>query len=221
MKIFKKILPLVLVCITALCFVGCEVEEKEYVATPDEYFNFEKVDGGYAISALGEVELPENVVIPKAYQGEPIVKIADGAFDMTGIKFVVIPETVISIGEIAFSGCSDLRSVTILGGVKTIGDYAFYKCEMLTLCNFNKELEKIGVSCFEGTNISSIKLCNNISYVSDKAFKDCKNLAFVTVGLRVEYIGYDAFSGARSDIIFKVSEGNTHYKLIDGNLVET
>ncbi|MGN0819679.1 MAG: leucine-rich repeat domain-containing protein [Christensenellaceae bacterium] len=220
MKILKRILPFVFVLAVALCVAGCDVEQKEYVATADEYFVFEKVEGGYSVGAADGVELPENVVIPKTHEGESVVKIADGAFDMTGIKFVVIPEMVSSIGEIAFSGCDQLRSVTVLGGVKTIGDYAFFNCRLLTLCDFNKELEELGVSCFEGTNLSSVKLCNNVRYVGDKAFKDCKNLAFVTVGLRVEYIGYDAFSGARSDIIFKVSEGNAHYKLIDGNLVE-
>ena len=44
---------------------------------------------------------------------------------------LVIPDSVTSIGSSAFSGCSDLTSITIPDSVTSIGDYAFNGCSGL------------------------------------------------------------------------------------------
>ena len=45
---------------------------------------------------------------------------------------VTIPDSVTTIGELAFAGCSSLTSVNIPNSVTTIGRRAFYKCTSLT-----------------------------------------------------------------------------------------
>ena len=44
---------------------------------------------------------------------------------------LVIPDSVTSIGDYAFSGCSGLTSITIPDSVNFIGSYAFYYCSKL------------------------------------------------------------------------------------------
>lgn len=58
--------------------------------------------------------------------------IADGVFadSESSLISVTIPDSVINIGEDAFS-CPDLLIVTISGSVKNIGDRAFYTCSKL------------------------------------------------------------------------------------------
>ena len=43
-------------------------------------------------------------------------------------KNVVIPDGVVLIGLNAFSGCSNLTSVTLPTSLETLGDYAFSSC---------------------------------------------------------------------------------------------
>jgi hypothetical protein len=49
-----------------------------------------------------------------------------------GCKNTTIPESVTSIGENAFFGCTGLTALTIPAGVTSIGDQAFYYCTALT-----------------------------------------------------------------------------------------
>ena len=48
--------------------------------------------------------------------------------DNTEIKDLVIPNSVTTIGDFAFSSCKGLTSVTIPNSVTTIGDWAFISC---------------------------------------------------------------------------------------------
>ncbi|MDY3978494.1 MAG: leucine-rich repeat protein [Tidjanibacter sp.] len=53
------------------------------------------------------------------------------AFARAGLTEYTIPDSVTSIGEQAFWGCTSLASITIGDGVTSIGYYAFYGCTSL------------------------------------------------------------------------------------------
>jgi len=53
----------------------------------------------------------------------------------TGLKSIIIPDSVTSIGDAAFSGCISLKNVTIPVSVTSIGDAAFADCNDLTAIN--------------------------------------------------------------------------------------
>jgi beta-lactamase regulating signal transducer with metallopeptidase domain len=95
-----------------------------------EYFEFSKLsDGTYSIAAKQRTDLPEELVLPGTYNGKPVTKIAERAFyDRTGIKSVKIPESVIAINKMAFSGCTSLVNVELPQGLTTIASGAFKKC---------------------------------------------------------------------------------------------
>lgn len=71
----------------------------------------------------------------------------------------VIPNSVDSIGETAFSRCSGLTSVTIPNSVTSIGFDAFHFCSALTeITNYNTTPQTIEANVFDGVDISTITL---------------------------------------------------------------
>lgn len=57
--------------------------------------------------------------------------IAESSFYRSSIKSIVIPNTVISIGRLAFNACEYLESVTLQNGLKDIRFKAFANCDSL------------------------------------------------------------------------------------------
>ena len=70
------------------------------------------------------------------------------SFAPAGLTEYTIPDSVTTIGERAFSGCSSLTSVTIPDSVTTIGDRAFESCSSLTSVTIPNSVTTIGSSAF-------------------------------------------------------------------------
>ena len=90
---------------------------------------------------------------------------------LSGCRNTVIHNSVESIGDYAFSGCTDMPSVSIPNSVVSIGERAFGTCLGLT----------------------SVTIGNRVKSIGDYAFHDCYNLSSVTIGNSVESIGDCAF----------------------------
>ena len=114
-------------------------------------------DGTYAISA-GTTKYLEEIVIPDTYKGKAVTVILDSAFSgASNLKSITIPDSVTSIGDDAFKGCTSLESVTIPEGVESIGWNAFRECTSLTSVTIPDSVTSIGDSPFQYcTSLTSI-----------------------------------------------------------------
>ena len=112
------------------------------------------------------------------------------------VKDLVIPNSVTSIGDYAFSGCSGLTSVTIGNSVTSIEEYAFYRCSGLTSVTIGNSVTSIGERAFEYClGLTSVTIGNSVTIVGDFAFRGCSGLTSVTIPNSVTSIGSSAFSG--------------------------
>ena len=68
------------------------------------------------------------------------------------LKKVIISDGVASIGNSAFSGCSDLISITIPDSVTSIGNYAFSGCSGLVSITIPDSVTSMGISAISGCN---------------------------------------------------------------------
>ena len=123
---------------------------------------------------------------------------------IAGCMGTVIPSSVISIGNGAFSYCTGLTSVSIPNSVTSIGNSAFLGCTGLTNINIPNSVTTIDDYAFiDCCSLTSVDIPNSITAISDGVFGGCSNLTNVTIPNSVTSIGGGAFnsSGLKSVII--------------------
>ncbi len=79
---------------------------------------------------------------------EGVTSIGCCAFSSEALTSVTIPNSVTSIGNSAFGGCSSLSSITIPEGVTSIGDWAFWGCSSLSSITIPEGVTSIGDYAF-------------------------------------------------------------------------
>ena len=113
---------------------------------------------------------------------------------IAGCKNTIIPNSVTSIGNYAFEGCSGLTSVTIPNSVTNIGSLAFIDCSGLTSVFIGNSVNNIDYSAFAFcTSLMSVTIPNSVTCIGGEAFSGCTNLTNITIGNSVTEIGNLAF----------------------------
>ena len=119
--------------------------------------------------------------IPETIDGRTVTGIYKSAFSSTKFSEIRLPDTLTSIGDFAFSSCSNLASITIPASVTSIGSSVFTNC---------KELNDISIA----DDNTSYQVINQVIYSKDKTtLITCPNAEQVTIPATVTKIADYAF----------------------------
>ena len=111
------------------------------------------------------------------------------------------------IPDNAFSGCSNLTSVTLPDRLSRIGNSAFKNCIRLSAIVFPSTMRTIDDEAFRGcTNLSSISGYKDVTTIGTRAFANCSSLQSVGIS-RTTNVNSAAFEGCTglTRVIFRPS----------------
>ena len=152
----------------------------------------------YCVTSIGDYALSWCVDLTSVTIPNTVTSIGDGAFaGCSGLKkTITIPNSVTSIGEWAFQQCSSLETVTIGCNVKSIGVGAFYQCSGLTSVTIGNSVTSIGMQAFYGcSSLTYVRIPDSVESIGASAFEDCTCLTTVMIGNSVTSIDTGAFQG--------------------------
>ena len=139
-------------------------------AATEGYYTYEVKNGNATITDV-DASISGDITIPSTLGGYEVTAISNFAFSMCRGSNVIIPNTVKTIGDWAFSECPQLVSVTMTDSVTSIGKWAFAAC----------------------TQLKDVTLSNSISAINDYTFYMCRSLSSIAIGNDVTTIGVGAF----------------------------
>ena len=121
------------------------------------------------------------------------------SFRNQSVESYVIPSSVTSIGNSAFSCCSSLSEVVIPSSVNCIGNSAFSCCSSLSKVVIPTSVTSIGHNVFQGcSSLSEIVIPDSVTSIGNSAFSGCSSLSKIVIPTSVTSIGDWIFSGCSS-----------------------
>lgn len=128
-----------------------------------------------------------------------------------GCSTTTIPESVRSIGPVAFYNCTGLMNVVIPSSVVSIDDCAFYGCSGLTNMLIPSNVTSLGIGAFFGcTGLNSLTISEGVTIINEKAFSICPSLTSVTIPESVTVIGDFAFESCSNLTNVTIPSGLTY-----------
>lgn len=122
------------------------------------------------------------------------------------IRSLSIPGTVKVIGDQAFRGCNNLLTLEILNGVTCIGDFAFSGCYSLMQLYLPSSVQKIGRQAFYYAGLYTINVQDSVVSIGSGAFHHTpwyENLADGPIYLGRVFYEYKGTLPDSSQIIIK------------------
>jgi hypothetical protein len=149
-------------------------------------------DGTLTVNGNGAMPDYEFKVISIGCCADSIVISVPWSDYVTSVKSVVIEKGVTSVGDWAFSGCSNMTSISLPDGLTGIGDQAFAGSG-LTAITIPNTVKTIGNGAFSGTDISNLHIPSSVQDIGFGIVQNSYNLSAITVDASNPY--YSSLDG--------------------------
>lgn len=159
-----------------------------------------------ASSAITTSDITHRTEISGSSIGSCVTTIGNGAYSgCTNLYRVNIPNTVTSIGNGVFSGCTSLMECGIPDSVKTIGNNAFNGCIQMAYINLPNDLESLGEYAFANChNFYNINIPPTLTSIPAHCFDNCDGLSDIEVQSSIQTIGNSAFANCNGLYYFTI-----------------
>ena len=134
---FKKLLAILLTCLMLLpCGVAMAGEAETLTSGDCKY----TISGDGSATITKYFGKDEALTIPSELDGHPVTAIGDLAFSYCkSLTSITLPDGLTSIGDRAFESCTSLTSITLPDGLTSIGANPFASCDQLTRINVSPD----------------------------------------------------------------------------------
>ncbi|MCL2663824.1 MAG: leucine-rich repeat domain-containing protein [Oscillospiraceae bacterium] len=187
------------------------------------------------------IKHPGNTTAKTYTVPDTVEHIEDGAFFLSELAGIKLPNSLKSIGAGAFQSCDKLTEIEFPPNLKSIGKKAFYWshlkninipdsvtdiedkafscCEKLETVRLSKNLTKIQSETFEQcSSLSELVIPDGVQSIESLAFVRCQGVKEITIPKSVLSIAEDAFEVNTALTAIHVSKDNPNYTDVDGVL---
>lgn len=173
--------------------------------------NRKGADGGLTITGYNGKDV--DVCVPEFIGKTPVTAIGNycfyenkdkdqQAFLRSNLRSVEIPDSVVTIGDLAFSDCKGLERVKLPGKLKTLPFCVFSSCQKLAI-DIPEGVEEIQDRAFEGCSMKSMTVPATVKEISSTAFGEHRMM------------GHRGMPNLEK---IEVDPASEHFKSIDGVL---
>ncbi len=133
------------------------------------------------------------------YTSHRLKTIQRGAFSGSGLKTLIMPDSIDNIPYAIIDNCINLEYIRFSEGLIMISDQFFNNTPKLTSIVLPNSLSYIAKNVFVGSSIESIKIPKAVEYIGESAFEDTIiNSIEFEEGSLLEEIGQSAFKGCNN-----------------------
>ena len=163
----------------------------------------------------GDTKYSGSIVIPSIISYENVEynvrSIGNVAFSYCNeLTSVSIPNSVTSIGNSAFSDCHLLNSIELPNSVTSIGRGAFFNCESLHYFTIPDNVTDINQETFQNcSGLIEVTIPNGLVNIGNNAFYRCYNLTTIDFPTSVRSVGSESFSGCKRLNSVSIGDGVT------------
>ncbi len=190
------------------CSCSSSTENTVSIQTPTEPALKDEYGVGYQINSDGTLAVTSydgkdmDVSIPIDFENKTVRNIAQSAFKGSDIESVTMPDGMKTIDGYAFALCKKLNVVNIPEGVTLIDQNAFFATFALTEIELPETLETLELNAFNASGIEEIIIPEKVKSIGEFAFADCKSLSSIQVMSKNTKVASNAFkTGADTTII--------------------
>ena len=208
-----------------------EAQETEILSRGDYSYILEADGSACIVSYHGS---DSHLIVPDEIKGHPVTAIGGRAFFFcASLQVVALPDSLTTIGDLAFGGCQSLSKFIVSPDHETFAtiDGALYEKNTHTLVAYPAGLKATSFAVPEGTQVlgtgaffystfEEIALPESLTTIGDSAFSYCLSLREIALPTNLTSIGENAFMRCASLLRFAVSPDHETFATADEALYE-